>query len=540
VKLRSLHLFCGLGGDLLGFVRAGYSATGIDADPLACRGARTLTGSPIHQADLSTLCPAELVALHPAPPHVVVLSPPCQGNSGCLPPIKASLPHYQQLNELASRTVMLVCEAALLWGTRPVILVENVPRITSRSPAVVEAIGKILGAYGYLHDQGTHDCGAISCGEVPQVRQRWLLIARHPRACPAWITRPKTSKVAPVGSIFADLAPPIPGTAAGSGLHEMPKLAAKTWLRLALIPPGKDWRALPSRVLVGGHPQDPTLAFGPLAQSGRAGVQGEASASHTVTATARNWCAVQDPRLAHPSRNGNLLVEAPQDPANTVIAASRVYHGQSVADPRIAHTTTHTGGWGVLGQEQPSRTIRASAISQTTPIHVADPRLGCTPRSSTYGIQDPDSPSATVLASADVACGAFALGDPRPLWIPTHELRVEDGETICAPLLDHVPLDLDDPTPCTGIVIRALDQTFHRPLTDLELARIQGFPVLIDGQPLTLPGSREQRRRLIGNAIPPPSAYRIALRVREALLASGLAGLLVPSDEAIWVEEAGP
>lgn len=52
-----------------------------------------------------------------------------------------------------------------------------------------------------------------------------------------------------------------------------------------------------------------------------------------------------------------------------------------------------------------------------------------------------------------------------------------------------------------------------RALTAREAARIQGFP-----DSFAFEGSRTQRFRLIGNAVPPPMAARIAYFVRQALL----------------------
>jgi DNA (cytosine-5)-methyltransferase 1 len=52
-----------------------------------------------------------------------------------------------------------------------------------------------------------------------------------------------------------------------------------------------------------------------------------------------------------------------------------------------------------------------------------------------------------------------------------------------------------------------------RGLTPREAARIQGFP-----DDFSLKGSRRDRFRLVGNAVPPPMAARLARFVREALL----------------------
>ena len=59
------------------------------------------------------------------------------------------------------------------------------------------------------------------------------------------------------------------------------------------------------------------------------------------------------------------------------------------------------------------------------------------------------------------------------------------------------------PTERCAPVIITLDETWHRPMTALELAALQGF-----GPDLVLSSSRETAMREdIGNAVPPPSAH---------------------------------
>ena len=93
-----------------------------------------------------------------------------------------------------------------------------------------------------------------------------------------------------------------------------------------------------------------------------------------------------------------------------------------------------------------------------------------------------------------------------------------------------------------AVVIRAPDGTCHRPLTDAELALLQGFPIgfefcgpsscaepLADGTPQT------GRRKRIGNAVPPPAAYAIARECWDTLAASEADGFRLAGGD-IWVE----
>jgi hypothetical protein len=90
-------------------------------------------------------------------------------------------------------------------------------------------------------------------------------------------------------------------------------------------------------------------------------------------------------------------------------------------------------------------------------------------------------------------------------------------------------------------VIVAEDGTWHRPLTTLELAALQGFPVrLPDGSPLVLAGRSHGRwRERIGNAVPPPAAQAIAEAMLLTLIASRAHGwLMAVMATSVWVRSA--
>lgn len=84
-------------------------------------------------------------------------------------------------------------------------------------------------------------------------------------------------------------------------------------------------------------------------------------------------------------------------------------------------------------------------------------------------------------------------------------------------------------------MIIAADGTWHRPLTTLELAALQGFPVLVDGKPLVLAGTSHTRwREAIGNAVPPPAALAIGEQLLRALLIAKLGAFALDSNP-VWV-----
>ena len=97
-----------------------------------------------------------------------------------------------------------------------------------------------------------------------------------------------------------------------------------------------------------------------------------------------------------------------------------------------------------------------------------------------------------------------------------------------------ISMDKNSGTPL-HLVIRAADGTWHRPMTTLELAALQGFPVRVRGEWLTLASNvHGKARELIGNAVPPPAAEAIARSCLATLAAARSGGLLL-SGEAIWV-----
>jgi hypothetical protein len=87
-------------------------------------------------------------------------------------------------------------------------------------------------------------------------------------------------------------------------------------------------------------------------------------------------------------------------------------------------------------------------------------------------------------------------------------------------------------------VIVSEDGTWHRPLTTLELAALQGLPTRMpDGSPLRLPGeSQSAWREWIGNAVPPPAAKAIAERMLVALVEADLAAFSLSGGHEVWVE----
>jgi len=513
-----LHLFAGAGGGALGFHRAGFTTVGaVDVDATELDNLQRLVGVTGTQADLLEMSPGELRSACSTSPDVVFTSPPCKGHSACLPGAVACTDKYQAMNSLAFRGVWLALEA---WPARPprLIVMENVPRITTRGAGWLEDVRKLLGAYGYVVHESTHDCGEL--GGLAQRRRRYLLVARHRASVQEWLYRPPLRRVRGIGEVVGPL--PLPGTGGGP-MHRLPRLAALNWLRLALIPAGRDWRALPEVVRL--SPRAGRI-------NGGFGVEDWTGPAHAVVGegTVRNtWSSVADPRLDCAPRAGVLGV-LDEGPAGAVVGAARPDNGAfSIADPRLTHEPRR-GSSGVQDWAAPSPTVLGVA-TRDKGASVADPRVTCDRREGSLGVTAWDRPSTTVIGRGIIQNGPWQVADPRGLAVPTHELAVdEDG----VPRLVGPPVDIEDKRPC-HLVIRALDGTWHRPLTTLELAVLQSFP-----SDFVFGGSQARQRVSIGNAVPPAAAEAIARSCLATLRAAAEGGLLL-AGEPVWVApEARP
>lgn len=514
MTFKALHLFCGGGGFALGTQRAGFETVGaFDFDPRAVAAHDYLTGGRATLGDLGTMSPAELRAACNGRPDVVFTSPPCKGNSGCLPAAVAATERYQAMNQLAFRGVWIALEA---WPERPpaMFVLENVPRIMTRSRALLDDLGKLLRAYGYAVRETTHDCGEL--GGLAQHRRRFLLVARHMHQVREFLYQPPKRRVRGVGEVLGELPVPAPGSTEGGPMHRLPKMSTKNWVRLALIPAGGDWRDLPAAV---------ALPERDARQNGGFGVEGWCDAAHAVIAegTVRNTHAsVADPRLAESAdrHDGKYGVEDWQGAAHTVIGEARTGKAWAgVADPRLG-CTPHVGTMGVLGAADPAGTILATVIARggayNGPWQVADPRLGHEAYRGTDHVCGWPEPSHTIIAATGSKTRmAAAVADPR------------------VPEIVGPPIEWESTRP-TYLVIRAADGTWHRPMTTLELAALQGLPVWHRDAWLDFGVSQGAARELVGNMVPPPAAEAIAREMIATLLAARAGGLLL-SGEPVWV-----
>jgi site-specific DNA-cytosine methylase len=294
-------------------------------------------------------------------------------------------------------------------------------------------------------------------------------------------------------------------------------------------------------------------------------VRGWDQPARTVAGSGSNGgFGVADPRidLDHEPRPGSYEVTAWTDPAKTVRGTVQVQNGGgAVADPRVELDPTkrweRSGALMVQPWDEPAATIRGRADVRTGPAAVADPRIdlpSCQPdrHHNKYRVSDWAKPMGTVIGATRPGSGAACVADPR-------SVTLDDVAINCAPRAGyytvlgwdqaartvtgtHDPCGLPaiaDPRKPPGFipVIISKDGTWHRPLTTLELAALQGIPTTVEGAPLKLHGKKISGwRERIGNAVPVGAGAAIAESLLTALLAAKL-GTWVLGGEGIWVRK---
>ncbi len=397
MEYTTFYVFCGIGGAAVGAQQAvseyrglrGRAVVlgGVDNDPDACADFEALTGVRATCLDLfdreqyrdwhgqeppaswREATPDDIrAAAQGQTPDVVVVTAPCKGFSGLLSQEKSESRRYQALNRLTFRGMFLALEA---WKDNlpAFFLFENVPRISTRGRRFLSEIKRLLAAYGYVWDERHHDCGEI--GGIAQHRRRYLLVARHPAKVTSYLYHPPRQRVRAIGEVLSQL--PMPDDPAGGPMHRLPRLQWRTWVRLALIPPGGDWRDL-QRIQPGQY----TITYSPRDGALRVGCW-DAPASPVVGSAAvtssNGIAAVADPRLGCQPRNGTMGVLAWDRPAGTVTASGDVHAGAAaVADPRIP-ADDERGTWVLVSPwgywHRPLTTLELLAL-QGFPTHRAD------------------------------------------------------------------------------------------------------------------------------------------------------------------------
>ncbi|HBO8903163.1 DNA cytosine methyltransferase [Pseudomonas aeruginosa] len=615
--LYHFHFCCGLGGGAAGFNRARprvgnveaewVCLGGIDVDPAGLRDFERLAGVPGTLLDLFTR--NQYVRFHgkepPAGwreatpedirraaggrrPDAVFISSPCKGASGLLSEKMSLTPKYQALNELTLRCIWLMGEA---WADDPVPLIvfENVPRLASRGRHLLDQINSLLGGFGYAVAETTHDCGEL--GGLAQSRKRFLLVARHVEKVPPFLYEPEKKSLRAVGDILGRM--PLPGDIEAAGpMHRVPSLQWKTWVRLALVRAGSDWRSLNDLAVEDGYLRD--LVIVPEYHRGVLGVNHWGDSCGVVAGASRPMngrFSVADPRApANALQYQQYGVRRWTDTSGAIIGVKSPGQGTySVADPR----GQSFGKYPVTDWDGPSGTVIAASTTGQGAFAVADPRPGGvrhnnvfrvvsmgshagtvtgghSPSSGGQAVADPryhnwhpgassrklhvgawGSATGTVTGSQQVASGALSIADPRVLdrtkgdaYLTGGHYGVvgfdqSSGAVSASARHDNGRWSVADPRmPAANdrltCIIQSLDGTWHRPFTTLELAALQS---LVDPEEqLVLDGlSDSDWRERIGNAVPPAAAEAIAGVMGTTLLLAEAGETFMLSNTPIWV-----
>lgn len=579
---RHAHYFCGLGGGAKGFNAArpdiGVARArmrcigGIDVDPAAIADFERLSGVAGTVLDLfdrdqyrafhgceppAGWREATTADVHRAfgheRPHIVFLSAPCKGFSGLMAETKSKTDKYQALNRLTLRGIWLMLEA---YADDPpeLILFENVPRIANRGRHLLDQIAALLRQYGYVVAETTHDCGKL--GGLAQSRKRFLLVARHAEKVPPFLYEPHQRPLRAVGDVLGRML--LPGAAAAGLMHRIPALQWKTWVRLAFVEPGSDWRSLNRLAIENGALRDYLIV--PEYHGGFCGVHRWSDSMGTVAGQSlptNGAFSVADPRAPeNAAQYQQYGVRAWGETTGAVIAVTSPGQGSfSVADPRHVGPAKHNNCYRIVPFGAPAGTITAGGHPSSGGQAVADPRSATGfEGQGKYKVTAYDEPAGTVIARSDTGQGAYAVADPRPANQRQHgdayltnghygvvPWESPTGAVSAAAGHDNGRWSVADPRlPAARenlvCVIRALDGTWHRPFTTLELAALQS---LIDPEEkLELDGLSDQAwRERIGNAVPSDAARAIAEEMGRTLLLAWTGQTFALGATPIWVRD---
>lgn len=558
-EIRHFHLFCGLGGGAKGFnkskARVGNMVAkyrcigGVDVDQAGLTDFAKLTGVKGTLLDMfdreqykafhgkeppsnwREATPADIrIAAGNERPHIVFLSAPCKGFSGLLSENKSKTDKYQALNRLTLRGVWLMLEA---WQNDPpeLIVFENVPRIANRGRHLLDQIVALLQSYGYATAETAHDCGHL--GGLAQSRRRFLLVARHIEKVPTYLYEPIKKPLRAVGEILGKM--PLPGDMRAGPMHRIPALQWKTWVRLAFVEAGSDWRSLNKLAVEDGKLKDYLLV--PEYRGGYMGVNKWDDNTGTIAGrsnpTNGNFSvadpryngleysqygvlnfdqsmgaisgqsmpgggkyAVADPRIEGTRHNNVFRVVGFDETAGTITSGGHpTSGGQAIADPRTGFgESTHSNVLHVTDWDSHSKVIAGGSHPSGGALCVADPRPEWENRYGNLAVMDWESPSKTIIAGGKgVQGGYLSVADPRTGIdrdkgdnyltgghygvIPWNQ---PSGAVSSAANIDNgrwsvADPRLPDPDEKLVAVIRSMDNTWHRPFTTLDLAALQSL-----------------------------------------------------------------
>ncbi len=201
-------------------------------------------------------------------------------------------------------------------------------------------------------------------------------------------------------------------------MHRLPQLQWQTWMRLAFVEPGSDWRSLNKLRVADGFLQDFRLAPSAPWNNGSLGVNRWEETAGTVTGNGRpasgNF-SVADPRSGYTGEYHQIGVRRWEEPGGTVTGQMQVGGGpNAIADPRYGAggLGEHAGKMRVEDWDGHSHTVTGSDRVGSGALSIADPRINGAPRfNHVYRIVPWGAPA---IAGSGGPAGGLCVSDPRP------------------------------------------------------------------------------------------------------------------------------
>lgn len=575
------------------------SIGGVDLDKVACKDFERLTKSPSRVADIAKMTPGELREFAgEKAPDVVFMSAPCKAFSGLMSPKKAATPKYVAMARLAVDGVQLTLDAWGSDGPK-LILFENVPRIATRGAKLLAEIRKLLQRNGYVTHEGSHNCGRIgnlaqSRERFLLVARHAVKVPVFLYQPPEKPLRPcgdvletlplpgdaRAGRLHRMPEISARTWARLASIRPGKDWRDLSTLDGEqrpAWARYAV----GSW-SMPSRA-VAGSGTNSAWGIGDVRVTGegwRAGVLGVVATSKpfgTITgreSPTNGAFSLADVRLAELDGRSwyqhVLRVGLWTAPIGTVTSATHPAGGSPCVSDLRLRAEANPRCYGVLEMGAPAGTITGNASPGGGAHSIADLRLEKEPwrTSGVLGVLSWGQPSYTITGALDLWAGWAAVADPRGAEaIDTPAVDPEDvlvaprgparpqGVRRGVPAIEgywfasdprvpsNPPLvvrwcqaDLDDPPPYIPVLPGRGDGSWHRPLTLLERARLQGLPMLLNGVPLVLSGTLSQISEHIGNAVPVGAALAIAGEMLRTLVLAASGAFFLSSASGVWVK----
>ena len=247
---------------------------------------------------------------------------------------------------------------------------------------------------------------------MAQSRKHFLLVARHMASVPPFLYEPPKRALHGVGDVLRRLL--LPGDLRAGPMHRVPSLQWQTWVRLAFVKAGSDWRSLAQLRVEDGKLADYGLAPDTSWHAGALGVTPWNEASGTVTAGGRPGQAtfsVADPRRQEGRAEfGQYGMKTWEEPSQVVIGKAAVGAGGfAVADPRHAGAPKFNNIYKVVPWS-----ATGPAVTGGKDLAVADPRTRDAMFHNAYRTVPWSAASQAITGQHAPSNGAMFVADPRP------------------------------------------------------------------------------------------------------------------------------